>query len=181
MTASQRYEIIRPIIGEEKTVKEIHSETDIPLKTLYRWLKRFNEGNREISSLADRPSKPHRHPLWLTPQQRNLVVQYKLHYPQMSSRQIAKELSNIGLLEVSSKTVSNILNQHNLQYNVTTSPFFLTVNRVKPLWLFHLHRIFQIHKCQQMTQSNSLHCRTFAVMMGFNPFSRNGLMIFHCY
>lgn len=178
MTAKQRYEIIRPIICKEKTVKEVHNETDVPIPTLYRWLRRFNEGSREVSSLADKSSKPHHHPQWLTPQQRNQVVGYKLHHPQTTSRQIAKELSDNGLLEVSSKTVSNILNEHNLQYNPGLRSFFPSRRRVKPLYPFHHHLTTQ--KSQQIVAANQSHCYPRVCTMSRQRFSPNGLMIFRC-
>lgn len=39
MDAIQRYELIRPILHGEKTVKDIHQETPVPISTLKRYLK----------------------------------------------------------------------------------------------------------------------------------------------
>ena len=44
MTATQRYELIRPILAGEKTVQQVHKENDISIRTLRRYLKRFREG-----------------------------------------------------------------------------------------------------------------------------------------
>ena len=44
MTATQRYELIRPIIHKEKTIQQVHEENDISIRTLRRYLKRFREG-----------------------------------------------------------------------------------------------------------------------------------------
>lgn len=34
MEAIERYELIRPILCGEKTVKQVHQETDVPISTL---------------------------------------------------------------------------------------------------------------------------------------------------
>ena len=43
MNATQRYELIRPIVRNEKTVKQVHLETGIPISTLYRYVKLFRD------------------------------------------------------------------------------------------------------------------------------------------
>ena len=55
MEAIQRYELIRPILLQEKSVKEVHLETKVPMSTLYRYVKLFREGG--IESLADKSQK----------------------------------------------------------------------------------------------------------------------------
>jgi len=59
MTATQRYELIRPIIHKEKTIQQVHKENDISIRTLGRYLKRFREGEGQIESLADKSSAAH--------------------------------------------------------------------------------------------------------------------------
>lgn len=66
MDATQRYELIRPILQQEKTVKEVHQQTQVPPVTLYRYLRRFREGNGHIENLADKSHAIHSHPNWLT-------------------------------------------------------------------------------------------------------------------
>ncbi len=88
MTATQRYELIRPIIHKEKTIQQVHEENDISIRTLRRYLKRFREGEEQIESLADKSSAAHSHPKWFTEEQKALVVAYKLENPPISARQI---------------------------------------------------------------------------------------------
>ncbi len=88
MTATERYELIRPIIQKEKTVQQVHQETNISTRTLHRYLKRFREGGQQISCLADRSSAAHLHPKWFTEDEKARVIQYKLENPPISARQI---------------------------------------------------------------------------------------------
>lgn len=50
MTPIQRYELIRPILQGEKSVKKVHVETNVPLRTLYRYLLRFRQGAGDLES-----------------------------------------------------------------------------------------------------------------------------------
>ena len=121
MEALQRYELIRPILNGEKSVKEVHNETGVPIPTLYRYIKRFREGDFRIESLADKSHAPHSNPHWFTEAQKDEVIWYKLQHPEKSTRQIATDLSANGILQISYHSVSNILNQRRL-----TDKFFLT-------------------------------------------------------
>ena len=49
MEALQRYELIRPILLQEKSAKEIHLETGIPLSILYRYItfSQFTKNRQE--------------------------------------------------------------------------------------------------------------------------------------
>jgi len=114
MKAIERYELIRPILRGEKSVKDVYIETKVPQPTLYRYLKLFREGGEQIESLADKSHAPKSHPLWFTPEQKDKVIQYKVKHPQRSARQIAKDLASDGILTISYHSVSNILNQHGL-------------------------------------------------------------------
>lgn len=117
MEALQRYELIRPILNGEKSVKEVHNETGVPIPTLYRYLKRFREGNFKIESLADKSHAPQSHPHWFTEEQKDKVVLHKVQNPEKSTRQIATDLSANGILQISYHSVSNILNQRRLTDN----------------------------------------------------------------
>jgi len=121
LDAIQRYELIRPILHGEKTVKEIHKETGVPSSTLYHYLKRFREGSGQIENLADKPLGPHSHPNWFTEEDKDKVVWYKLHNPEKSARQIALDMTTEGILQISYHTVADILKQRSL-----TDNFFLT-------------------------------------------------------
>ncbi len=119
MNSTQKYELIRAILKGEKTPKQVSLETDIPLSTIYYYLKRFREDGGNIDSLADRSRAIHSHPMRLTQEDRDKVVQYKLHHPHLSSRQLAKALAQEGILQIHDRTVSNILKERGL-----TAPFF---------------------------------------------------------
>ena len=55
MNAIQKYELIRPILKHEKTPRQVSKEKNIPLVTIYRYLKRFRKGNEDMESLTDKP------------------------------------------------------------------------------------------------------------------------------
>ena len=114
MTATQRYELIRPILLGEKTVEEIHKETDIPISTIYRYLARYREGSGQVESLADKSRAPLSNPSWCTEQEKDLVVEYKLAHPEKSLRTIAKELALAEILHISYRTVKNILSERRI-------------------------------------------------------------------
>ncbi len=65
MNAIQRYELIRPILKHEKTPKQVSEETNIPISTIYRYLKRYRESGGDIESLADKSHANQSHPKWL--------------------------------------------------------------------------------------------------------------------
>ena len=119
VNAIQRYELIRPILKHEKTPKQVSAETSLSVSTIYRYLKRFREGDGDIESLADKSHGNQLHPKWLTREDKDKVIQYKLQHPHLSSRQIAKMLTQGGILQIHDRTVVNILKEHGL-----TAPFF---------------------------------------------------------
>lgn len=112
MTPLQRYELIRPILFGEKSVKEVHDETKVPLRTLYRYIKRFREGESQLLSLANNPRGPNTHPHWFTDADKQKVIDYFDSHPDRSARQIAKELTESGILKISYHSVADIIKQH---------------------------------------------------------------------
>jgi transposase len=121
MDSIQRYELIRPILRQEKSIKQIHQETSISIRTLYRYLKRFRDSNGQIESLADKSHAAHTHPRWFTQQDKEQVIEYFRQHPHQSATQIAKDLTGTGGLQISNGSVSQILNASPL-----TPPFFPT-------------------------------------------------------
>ncbi len=121
MNAIQKYELIRPILKGEKSPKQVSEEKDIPLSNIYRYLKRFRENGENIESLADKSHANHSNPRWLTREDKDKVIQYKLQNPHLSSRQIAKALAQECILQIHDRTVVNILKESGL-----TTPFFST-------------------------------------------------------
>ena len=124
MDAIKRYQLIRPILSGEQTVKEVHQQTQVPLSTLYDYLKRFREGNGQLESLSDKSRAPHSNPNWFTEEQKDTVVFYKLQNPDISARQIAQDLVDQEALQISYHSVSNILKQRRLPEN-----FFAPTNQ----------------------------------------------------
>ena len=119
MDTLQRYELIRPILNQEKTPKVVHQGTGIPLSTIYWILSRFREGG--IKGLENKSHAIHSHPKWLTEEDKDKVVHFKRQHPHQTSRQIAAALSEVGILEIHNRTVALILKTRGL-----SSPFFST-------------------------------------------------------
>jgi len=121
VNAIQRYELIRPILKKERTPEQVSKETNVPLSTIYYYIKKFQDGGENIESLADKPHASRSHPKWLTQENKDKVIQYKLQYPHFSSRQIAKTLTDEGILQVSYHSVADILDSCGL-----STPFLST-------------------------------------------------------
>jgi hypothetical protein len=94
VNAIQKYELIRPILKKEKTPKQVSKEKNVPLATIYRYLKIFRKGNGNMENLKDKSHAIHARSKWLTQKDKDKVIQYKLQHPHLSSRQIAKALTN---------------------------------------------------------------------------------------
>ena len=124
MDCTQRYELIRPILQGDKTVRQVAKESGISKRTLYRYLSRFTESGSKISSLADKSHAAHSHPNWFTDEHRAIVIDYKQKDSHKSCSQIAKNLTGAGILQISDRSVLTILKTHHL-----TSPFLSTNQR----------------------------------------------------
>jgi transposase len=111
MNITQRYEMIRSILKREKSPEQISKETKTPLSTIYNYLKKFRNG---IEDLADKSHASHSHPKWLTQEDKDKVVQYKLQHPHLSSRKIAKALTKEGILQISNHSVADIIKERGL-------------------------------------------------------------------
>jgi transposase len=110
----QRYEMIRSILKREKSPGQVSKETNSPLSTIYYYLKKFRKGSESIEALTDKSHVSHSHPKWLTQENKDKVVQYKLQHPHLSSRQIAKALTKEGILQISNHSVADILKERGL-------------------------------------------------------------------
>jgi len=122
---TKKYEIIRSILKHEKSPGEISKETKTPLSTIYHFLKRFRKGGENIEALADKPHANYSHPKWHSQEDKEKVVQYKLQHPHLSSRQLAKKLTEENILSISYHSISAILKERSL-----SSPF-LSINHQK--------------------------------------------------
>ncbi len=121
VNATQKYELIRRILKGEKAPKQVSEETNIPISTIYRYLKRYRGGGGDIESLADKPHVNQSHPKWFTRKDKDKVVQYKLQHPHLSARQVAKALAKEEILQTNYHSVADILKERGL-----TTPFFPT-------------------------------------------------------
>ena len=124
MNAIQKYELIRLILKHEKTPKQVSKEKNVPLITIYRYLKRFRKSsvlplvcgttNGNMESLTDKSHAVHSHSKWFTQEDKDKVVQYKLQHPHLSSRQIANALTDEGILPINYHSVADILDNRGL-------------------------------------------------------------------
>ena len=121
MNSTEKYELIRPILKQEKTPKQVSKEKNVPLVTIYRYLKRFRKGNEDMESLTDKSHAIRKHSKWFSRKDKDKVVQYKLQHPHLSSRQIAKTLTEEGILQISYHSVADILDNRGL-----SAPFLST-------------------------------------------------------
>lgn len=121
MNATEKYELIRPILKQEKTPRQVSKEKNVPLVTIYRYLKRFRKGNEDMESLTDKSHAVHKHSKWFSRKDKDKVVQYKLQHPHLSSRQIANALTDEGILQISYHSVADILDNRGL-----SAPFLST-------------------------------------------------------
>jgi len=122
---TQRYEMIRSILKREKSPDQVSKETKTPLSTIYHYLNKFRKGSENIEDLANKSHASHSHPKWLTQENKDKVVQYKLQHPHLSSRQIAKALTKEGILQISNHSVADILKERSL------STPFLSISHLK--------------------------------------------------
>ena len=86
MNATQKYELIRPILKGEKNPKQSSEETGIPLSTIYYYLKRFRKGGGNIESLRDKSHANQSHPRWLTQEDKDKIVQYGVRQGKVRKR-----------------------------------------------------------------------------------------------
>ncbi len=121
MNPIQRYELIRPILKGEKIPKQVSEEKDVPLSNIYRYLKKFQEGDGKMESLADKSHAGKSHPKWLSQKDKEKVIQHKLQHPHLSSRQIAKAMAQEDILQIHYRTVAGVLRERGL-----TAPFLST-------------------------------------------------------
>jgi predicted DNA-binding transcriptional regulator YafY len=116
MTPIQRYELIRPILSGEKSVSQVASETEIPIRTLYRYVKRFRESGGQLESLADKSRAPHTRAKMFRETDKDLIINYKLNHPQKSVRTIASELTESGTLSINYHSVADIIRQRGVSH-----------------------------------------------------------------
>jgi transposase len=114
VNAKQKYELIRPILKGEKKPKQVSEEKDVSLSNIYRYLKRLRDSGEDMESLADRSHANQSHPRWLTREDKDKVIQYKLQHPHFSSRQIAEAFTQEEIRQMSYRTVANILKERGL-------------------------------------------------------------------
>ena len=123
MDPIERYELIRPILKGEKTVEQVEKEAQVSSRTLYRYLKRFRESGGKLESLADLSHAANSHPNWLTSEDKAFVIRYQLENPHLSTRKLAEELTEKGILEISYGSVADILKEDHFPEHFFFQPF----------------------------------------------------------
>ena len=67
MNATQKYELICPILKGEKRPKQVSKEKGVPISRIYHYLKQLRDsGGDDIKSLEDKSHAIHSHPKRLT-------------------------------------------------------------------------------------------------------------------
>lgn len=86
-TPFQRARIIEKVRDQSWTVREAAKASGVSRRTIYKWLER---GNGEPGSLNDRSSRPHRSPLALPEDARDLILSMRRY--RMTGERIAQSL-----------------------------------------------------------------------------------------
>ena len=106
-TASEKQEIIKIVVRSESGVNKTLREIGLNKSTFYNWYKVYSE--KGVDGLA--PCKRTSNRQWNTiPQeQKNLVVELALEFPELSSRELAYKLTDEQQIFISESSVYRIL------------------------------------------------------------------------
>lgn len=96
---------------ETGSAEQVCSKFGISRKTLYKWVKRYEQSNGDASSLIDHSRRPHRFPRATPPENIELLQQAKeaTGYGQRRLRVYLEENYHISLSE---RTIWKILKKH---------------------------------------------------------------------
>jgi transposase len=111
-TASEKEELIRMIVGSELGINQTLRSLGINKSTFYKWYKAYSDYG--IDGLA--PSKRSSKRQWnsLPQDQKDLVVELALEYPELSSRELAYKLTDEQQIFISESSVYRILKEKGL-------------------------------------------------------------------
>jgi len=106
----QRREFVRLATQEGANRRELCRRFGIHPDTAYKWLKRFEEGDRELS---DRSRRPHSSPGRSASEIENAVLAVRDAHPAWGARKIVECLARAGAEAPSPSTAHAILRRHN--------------------------------------------------------------------
>lgn len=111
-TASEKEEIIRLIVGSDVGINQTLRRIGLNKSTFYNWYKAYSDFG--IDGLA--PAKRCSRRQWnsLPQEQKNLVVDLALEYPELSSRELAFKLTDEQQIFISESSVYRILKERGL-------------------------------------------------------------------
>ena len=106
-TASEKQEIIHIVVRSEIGVNKTLREIGLNKSTFYNWYKIYSE--KGIDGLA--PSKRTSKKQWnsIPQEEKNLIIELALDYPQLSSRELAYKLTDEQQIFISESSVYRIL------------------------------------------------------------------------
>jgi transposase InsO family protein/transposase-like protein len=112
LTASEKQEIIHIVVRSEIGVNRTLREIGLHKSTFYNWYKAYSDFG--IDGLA--PSKRVSNRQWnsIPQEQKNLVVDFALEYPVLSSRELAHKLTDEQQIFISESSVYRILKARGL-------------------------------------------------------------------
>lgn len=111
-TASEKQEIIRLVVGSDIGVNKTLQGIGLNKSTFYNWYKAYSDHG--VDGLA--PSKRTSNRQWnsIPQEQKNLVVEFALEYPHLSSRELAYKLTDEQQIFISESSVYRILKSRGL-------------------------------------------------------------------
>ncbi|HPE14252.1 MAG TPA: helix-turn-helix domain-containing protein [Bacilli bacterium] len=92
-TENEKYEIIKPIINNEKSQSQVSRETGINIGLIFNWVKKYNESGIEGLKNKTKPGNP----LMKYSRKKELTKEEQLEYENMKLR-IENELLKKGYL-----------------------------------------------------------------------------------
>ena len=112
LTASEKEEIIRLVIGSDIGMNQTLRSIGLNKSTFYKWYKSYSDFGIDGLAPAKRCSKRQ----WnsLPQEQKNLVVDLALDYPELSSRELAFKLTDEQQIFISESSVYRILKERGL-------------------------------------------------------------------
>lgn len=120
MQQAEKMEIIRLVEQSDLGVRATLRTIGVSCASFYRWYKRYLEEGYD--GLADKPVSRRNYWNQLPPAEQNRIVELALERPDLSSRQLAWQITDQEGWFVSESTVYRVLKKHNL---VTTPAYRL--------------------------------------------------------
>ena len=111
-TASEKEEIIHMVVRSDIGVNKALREIGLNKSTFYNWYKTYSD--KGIDGLAPHKRTSNRQWNSIPQEQKNLVVEFALEYPHLSSRELAYKLTDEQQIFISESSVYRILKARGL-------------------------------------------------------------------